>query len=134
MKDSTNADLKLIFGRMSQGSPSDDEDSVKKSSELHGQLESIYSEAKVCELNNKKQCYPLSPYLERLMQVEKDYDRLTWAWEGWHDACGNAIRPVYLSYIDLLMERAQKENGKNLAVRDECSQWASGVSIELCLF
>ncbi|CAF4154828.1 unnamed protein product, partial [Rotaria sordida] len=48
--------------------------------------------------------------LERLMQIEKDYDRLLWAWKGWHDECGNKIRPVYLPYIDLLNKHA-KENG-----------------------
>jgi hypothetical protein len=117
MKDSTNADLKLIFGRLAKGSPSDDDDGLQETSELHAQLESIYSEAQVCEPNNKSQCYTLSPYLERLMQVEKDYDRLTWAWKGWHDSCGNAIRPVYLSYIDLLMKHAKKEDGMTLAVR-----------------
>ena len=117
MKTSKNPDLNLIFGRLAQGTPTEDDENLQEVSQLHSQLESIYSTAKVCEPNNKKQCYTLSPYLERLMQTEKDYDRLIWAWQGWHDACGNAIRPVYLSYIDELTKNAQKEDGQNLAVR-----------------
>ena len=41
------------------------------------------------------------------MQIEKDYERLVWAWKGWHDGCGNKIRSVYLSYIDLLNKNAK---------------------------
>ena len=51
------------------------------------------------------------------MQVEKDYDRLLWAWKGWHDASGNAIRPVYLSFIDLLTKNAKDNGHGSLAVR-----------------
>ncbi|CAF4888903.1 unnamed protein product, partial [Rotaria sp. Silwood2] len=85
MKYSKNDDLKRIFGRLATGTVSNNNDDVKKSSKLHGQLEDIYATTKVCELNDDKKCYTLSPYLERVMQIEKDYDRLLWAWKGWHD-------------------------------------------------
>ncbi|CAF4210380.1 unnamed protein product [Rotaria sp. Silwood2] len=110
MKYSKNDDLKRIFGRLATGTVSNNNDDVKKSSKLHGQLEDIYATTKVCELNDDKKCYTLSPYLERVMQIEKDYDRLLWAWKGWHDGCGNKVRSVYLPYIDLLNKNV-KENG-----------------------
>ncbi|CAF4001806.1 unnamed protein product, partial [Rotaria sp. Silwood1] len=110
MKYSKDDDLKRIFGRLATGATSDNNDDVKRTSKLHGQLEDIYSTTKVCELNDNKKCYTLSPYIERLMQIEKDYDRLLWAWKGWHDGCGNKIRSVYLPYIDLLNKNS-KENG-----------------------
>ncbi|CAF3284963.1 unnamed protein product, partial [Rotaria sp. Silwood2] len=110
MKYSKNDDLKRIFGRLAAGTISNNDDDVKKTSTLHGQLEDIYSTTKVCELNDKKKCYTLSPYLERVMQIEKDYDRLLWAWKGWHDGCGNKVRPVYLPFVDLLNKNV-KENG-----------------------
>ena len=50
------------------------------------------------------------------MQIEKDYDRLLWGWKGWHDQCGNAIRSVYLSYIDLLNDNIKGNNYNDLAV------------------
>ncbi|CAF3377770.1 unnamed protein product [Rotaria socialis] len=110
LKESENDDLKRIFGRLATGVVSDNMVELKQASRLHAQLENIYAVAKVCESSDPEKCYALSPYLERVMQVEKDYDRLTWAWKGWHDECGNKVRPVYLSYIDLLNKNI-KENG-----------------------
>ncbi|CAF3920864.1 unnamed protein product, partial [Adineta steineri] len=102
MKNSKNKDLKLIFGRLATGTMSHNDKDVKKVSKLGSDLESIYGTATVCELNDKKTCHTIEPYLERLMETEKDYDRLLWAWKGWHDECGNKVRPVYLEYVDLL--------------------------------
>jgi peptidyl-dipeptidase A len=116
MKYSKDEDLKRIFDRLSQGSISTNDEYVKKTSKLQAKLENIYSTTQVCELNNKTQCYTLSPYLEQLMQIEKDYDRLLWAWKGWHDQCGNQIRPVYLTYIDLLNKNAKDNGYQDLSV------------------
>ena len=51
------------------------------------------------------------------MQTEKDYDRLLWAWKGWHNQCGNRIRSPYLTYIDLLNEHTKTNGYKDLAVK-----------------
>ncbi|CAF3991984.1 unnamed protein product [Rotaria sordida] len=115
MKYSKNDDLKRIFGRLASSIFSNNDDDVRKTSELYGQLGDLYSTTKVCELNDDKKCYTLAPYLERLMQIEKDYDRLIWAWKGWHDESGNKIRPVYLSYIDLLTKDAKENAYDDLA-------------------
>jgi hypothetical protein len=112
MKYSKNEDLKRIYGRLAQGTVSTNDENVKKTSKLHAELENIYATTKVCEPNDDKKCYTLTPYLDELMQTEKDYDRLIWAWKGWHNGCGDKVRPVYLSYIDLLTKNA-KENGYN---------------------
>ena len=116
-KNSDNKDLKRIFHHLAQGYLTNDQETLQQSSLLHAQLENIYSTAKVCQSNDTTRCYQLSPDLERLMQVEKDYDQLLWAWQGWHDSSGDAVRPVYLSYIDLLMKISEENSGKNLAVR-----------------
>mgnify|MGYP001951191919 CR=1 FL=1 len=112
MKYSENEDLKRIFGRLALGLVSHHTEDLQSASKLHGQLENIYSTTTVCEIDHENKCYTLAPYLERTMQIEKDYDRLIWTWKGWHDECGNKIRPVYLPYIDLLTKNA-KENGFN---------------------
>ena len=126
---STNDELKRIFRNLAQGSTNHNNETIEKSSKLQADLENLYSTAKVCETNNSSKCYSLSPYLERLMQVEKDYDRLLWAWEGWHNASGNAIRPVYLQYIDLLTKNAQENGHANLAVRRSSFELISASSI-----
>ena len=116
LKNSTNEELKRIFNHLAQGVVSNDDEYLKKTSELSAKLNLIYSTAEVCELNNTNQCYTLAPYLERLMQTEKDYDRLLWAWKGWYDQCGNQIRPFYLTYIDLLNKNIKQNGFKDLAV------------------
>ena len=82
-------------------------------------MEQIYATTKVCEPNEKSKCYTLSPYLERAIQTEKDYERLLWIWKGWHDGCGNSIRPVYLSYIDVLNKNARENGYKDLSVSED---------------
>ncbi|CAF0962495.1 unnamed protein product [Didymodactylos carnosus] len=88
---------------------------IEKVSVLHSKMENIYSTSTVCEIVNPKQCHPLAPDLEELMHVEKDYDTLVWAWKGWHDKCGNQIRPLYLEYIDLLTKNIQENGFTDLA-------------------
>ncbi|CAF3665561.1 unnamed protein product [Rotaria sp. Silwood1] len=110
MKYSQNEDLKRMFGRLALGTINNNEDDLKRTSQLQAELEDIYATTKVCESNDPEKCYTLSPYLERSMQIEKDYDRLIWAWKGWHDSCGNKVRPVYIPYINLLNKNT-KENG-----------------------
>ena len=116
LKNSTNEDLKRILGRCARGTISYDDNEVKITSKLSSQLESIFGTTTVCELNNTKQCYTIEPYLTELMQKEKDYDRLTWAWEGWYDACGMKGRPVYLTYIDLLNKNCKANGYSDLSV------------------
>ncbi|CAF1347310.1 unnamed protein product [Adineta ricciae] len=110
LKNSTNEDLKRVMNRCARGTISYDDNEVEVASKLSSQLESIFGTTTVCELNNTKQCHTIEPYLTELMKKEKDYDRLTWAWEGWYDACGMKVRPVYLTYIDLLNKNC-KANG-----------------------
>ena len=118
LAESTNEELKRIFRDLASGVANDDDDDTDtiETSKLHSKMEKIYSTTEVCESNNPKKCYTLSPYLEELMQREKDYDRLTWAWQGWYDNCGNQIRPLYLKYIDLLNENAQTNGYQDLSV------------------
>jgi hypothetical protein len=120
---STNEDLKRLFARLSSGSISHDDERLKKISKLRSELENIYAKARVCEPDDNQKCYTLSPYIERVMQTENNYDRLLWAWQGWHDACGNKIRSVYLSFIDLITKTEAENSTKTLAVStstDDC--------------
>jgi hypothetical protein len=116
MKFSNNEDLKRIFNSLATGSTIESDEEQRQISKLHSTMEQIYSTTKVCEPNDEKKCYTLTPYLERTMQIEKDYERLIWAWQGWYDGCGNQIRSVYLPYIDLLNENAKKNGYQDLSV------------------
>ncbi|CAF0854727.1 unnamed protein product [Didymodactylos carnosus] len=107
MQYSTNYDLKRIYSRGAHGTITVDDQYIEKTSKLRSQMLNIYSTTTVCD---RLKCYPLTPDLDEMMHVEKDYDRLLWAWKGWHDRCGNKVRPLYVDYIDLLTKNIQ-ENG-----------------------
>lgn len=110
MKNSQNEDLKRIYGRLASGTISLNSNNTVKTSTLLTQMENIYATTKVCELNDTNKCYTLTPYLDETMFYEKDYDRLIWAWQGWHDGCGNKIRPLYVPFVNLTNTNA-KDNG-----------------------
>jgi hypothetical protein len=114
---SMNRNLKRIFDRLTLNLFGQNDERMTNSSQLYARIAAIYSTSRICEQDNQRQCYSLSPYLEQLMRNEKDYDRLVWAWKGWHDTCGNRIRSIYLEYIDLLTENARDNDYENLAVR-----------------
>lgn len=116
MKNSQDEDLKRIFGRLALGTINRNEEDLKNTSQLQAQLEDIYATTEVCESNDPDKCYSLSPDLERIMQIESDYDRLLWAWKGWHDSCGNKVRPVYVPYINLLNKNAKDNGYEDLSV------------------
>ena len=67
----------------------------------------IFTNAKVCD--NQK-CFGLDPGLNEIMSNSRDYDRLLWAWKGWHDATGAKMRKTYAETVQL-NNKAARENG-----------------------
>lgn len=49
--------------------------------------------------------------LEEIMATSRDQKELLWAWQGWRDAVGRQIRPIFEYYVQLSNEAAQY-NGK----------------------
>jgi peptidyl-dipeptidase A len=68
-------------------------------SNLKSQLESIYATAKVCETNGNG-CVSLDPEITEIMTKSRDYDRILWAWKGWHDATGPKMRHTYTKIVE----------------------------------
>ena len=122
LKTSNDEDLRRIFGRLARGTISHNQSHLERLSHLDSQMSSTYAQSEVCETNEPKKCYQLSPYLERLMQTEKNYERLVWAWKGWHDNAGNAIRSQYLEMVDLRNENCRENGYKDLSVGERRSR------------
>ena len=112
MKNARDPRLRRIFSHLAMGVIINETD-IKKMSKLISQMTAIYSTTKICQ---QDQCYSLSPDLETFMQIEKDYDRLLWAWKGWHDQSGTRIRQKYVEYIDIFNANLQANGIQNLAV------------------
>ncbi|NXU41431.1 ACE enzyme, partial [Drymodes brunneopygia] len=62
-------------------------------------MDKIYSTAKVCLPNGT--CWDLEPDLSDIMATSRSYRKLLYAWEGWHNAAGNPLRPKYQQFVSL---------------------------------
>lgn len=55
----------------------------------------------------------LGPDLEEIMANSRDQKELVWAWQGWRDAVGRQLRPIYERYV-ILSNKAAQLNGEQL--------------------
>ncbi|XP_063259700.1 angiotensin-converting enzyme [Prinia subflava] len=81
-------------------------------------MDKIYSTAKVCLPNGT--CWDLEPDLSDIMATSRSYKKLLFAWEGWHNAAGNPLRPKYEQFVKLSND-AYSMDGFN----DTGSYWRS---------
>ncbi|RNA14455.1 angiotensin-converting enzyme-like [Brachionus plicatilis] len=108
-------DLRRMLFFAAQGIIFKDEKDVIEFSELSSKLESIYATAKVCETESN--CLTLDPELSSLLKDSRDYEKLLWAWKGWHDQTGPKMRHIYARTVEI-NNKASKENGyKDLSER-----------------
>ncbi|XP_052051480.1 angiotensin-converting enzyme-like protein Ace3 [Apodemus sylvaticus] len=68
-------------------------------------METAYNGAEVCL--DEGPCLPLEPDLEEIMATSRDQKELLWAWQGWRDAVGRQLRPVFDDYVRLSNKAAQ---------------------------
>uniref|UniRef100_A0A674MEB4 Angiotensin-converting enzyme n=1 Tax=Takifugu rubripes TaxID=31033 RepID=A0A674MEB4_TAKRU len=73
-------------------------------------MNTIYSTATVCLLDDPYNCQTLEPGLENVMANSRNYSERLHVWEGWRRAVGKKMRPLYEDYVDLKNE-ASKLNG-----------------------
>uniref|UniRef100_A0A3Q3INI6 Angiotensin-converting enzyme n=1 Tax=Monopterus albus TaxID=43700 RepID=A0A3Q3INI6_MONAL len=71
---------------------------------LLSNMETKYSVAEVCRDDGK--CLPLDPDLQKIMAESRNYDELLFAWKGWRDAAGRAVRQDYKRYVELANKAA----------------------------
>lgn len=58
---------------------------------------------------------PSAPDLSDIMATSRSYRKLLFAWEGWHNAAGNPLRPKYQEFVQL-SNAAYAEDGTNQGV------------------
>ena len=51
------------------------------------------------------------------MTNSRDYDRILWAWKGWHDATGPKMRKAYTEVVTIQNKGAKYSNYKDLSER-----------------
>ncbi|XP_046341575.2 angiotensin-converting enzyme-like isoform X2 [Haliotis rufescens] len=90
--------------------PAETED-VRKQKDLEGRMSELYSTARVCR--DGENCLQIEPELIRLMATSTDPEKLLWAWDGWRNATGPPIKPLYLQYVELLNQGAVQNEYKD---------------------
>nr|XP_036852820.1 angiotensin-converting enzyme-like [Manis javanica] len=76
---------------------------------LLSNMNRIYSTAKVCFPNKTALCWSLDPELIHILAVSRNYGLLLYAWEGWHDAAGIPLKPLYQNFTALSNEAYRKD-------------------------
>ena len=85
---------------------------VQKREKLAGlkiEMQKIYSSTEVFDQTKGKNL-SLSPDLTDIMASSRTFNELKTAWQGWRDAVGPKIRPLYEQYVELSNEGA-RDNG-----------------------
>nr|5AMC_A Chain A, ANGIOTENSIN-CONVERTING ENZYME [Homo sapiens] len=77
---------------------------------LLSQMSRIYSTAKVCLPQKTATCWSLDPDLTNILASSRSYAMLLFAWEGWHNAAGIPLKPLYEDFTALSNE-AYKQDG-----------------------
>ncbi|KAK4008639.1 hypothetical protein OUZ56_013772 [Daphnia magna] len=87
-----------------------EEEDARRYTELSEEMETIYSEAKVCKKDDPAVCMPLEPDLTVIMATSTDYNELEYVWTKWREAAGKPIRKQYLEFV-ALNNKAANLNG-----------------------
>ncbi|XP_029068873.1 angiotensin-converting enzyme isoform X1 [Monodon monoceros] len=77
---------------------------------LLSNMSRIYSTAKVCFPNKTATCWSLDPELTNILAASRSYALLLYAWEGWHNAVGIPLKPLYQKFT-ALSNAAYKQDG-----------------------
>ncbi|ESO07109.1 hypothetical protein HELRODRAFT_76483, partial [Helobdella robusta] len=65
-------------------------------------------------INN--QSYALEPGIVDVMSQSRDYNELLWAWLGWHNNAGRAVKEEFSEMVQLLNKCAQENGYKDASV------------------
>lgn len=75
------------------------------------EMDNIYSTAKVCRQVNS--CWPLEPDLVNIMASSRNYKKLLYAWEGWHNSAGIPLKGLYKEFVTLTNAASQMDGYKD---------------------
>ncbi|XP_078684270.1 angiotensin-converting enzyme-like isoform X1 [Branchiostoma floridae x Branchiostoma belcheri] len=83
------------------GSAPQEGDTARRLQETLSEMGRIYAVGQVCDQDDPDNCRELEPGLTEIMATSRDYEERLWVWVGWRDAVSKAIRPHYVTYVDL---------------------------------
>nr|XP_020044006.1 angiotensin-converting enzyme-like [Castor canadensis] len=87
-------------------------DELQEYNKLLAYMETTYSMGQVCL--DEGPCMTLEPDLEEIMATSRDRKELLWAWQGWRDAVGRQLRPIFGRYVQLSNKAARLNGYKDM--------------------
>ena len=74
--------------------------------DIANELSGIYAKASVTD--DSGHVYDIEPELTKIMAESRKPDELLWAWKGWRDATGPAMKSLYEEFVTLLNKGARE--------------------------
>ena len=104
-----------------QAQPSpDDPQQAKELAELGARMESEYGKG-VCKTSGGKETCQDIEHWSKLLQKERNPDKLLATWKTWHDEVGHKERDLFVKYVELANAGA-----RGIGFKDVASIWKSG--------
>nr|XP_046247810.1 angiotensin-converting enzyme 2 isoform X1 [Scatophagus argus] len=104
-------EIKLqLISLQDKGSGALSQEKAAHLSKVMSEMNTIYSTATVCLMDDPLTCQTLEPGLEHVMANSRNYAERLHVWEGWRREVGKRMRSLYEDYVDLKNE-ASKLNG-----------------------
>lgn len=122
-----NPDLKKIIKKINILGPANLPTAEReKYNSILSQMDSIYSTAKVCP--KPEECWSLEPEVMDIMSTSRSYKKLLFAWEGWHNASGVPLRPLYPQFVELSNKASTMDGFKDTG--DDWRSWYDSPTFE----
>ena len=116
-------DVKRQFSFILSSATSSNQTVVKKVADLRAKLKGMYSKGCVQAMSNQvpslnktwagQKCLSLDPDLYKILSKSRNYTELQFAWKGWRDATGPAMKSVYTEFVDVLNSGARENKWKD---------------------
>ncbi|XP_043911144.1 angiotensin-converting enzyme [Protopterus annectens] len=124
----TDSQLKKLINSIRElGSANLPLDQRQRYNTILSEMDSIYSTAKVCR-PGVSECWSLEPDLVNLMASSRNYKKLLYAWEGWHNSAGIPLRQLYKEFVNLTNAASQMDGYKDTG--DYWRSWYSSPTFE----
>jgi peptidyl-dipeptidase A len=109
----------VLLKFQAQPSP-DDPQQAKQLAELAARMDSEYGKGVCKTVGGKETCEDIEHW-SKLLQKERNPDKLLATWKTWHDAVGHKERDLFIKYVDLANAGARA-----IGFKDVASIWRSG--------
>lgn len=85
---------------------------MEQFTQIVNRMSTVYNKAVICPFENQRcdlagsDVLKLDPDMHDIMDDSKDYDKLQYTWQQWHEKAGRPMRDDFKTYVDIMNEAA----------------------------